>query len=47
MPSITANTVVIRKALNGPRAVYSVAKHPKLLALRYFKWVAADPAFRQ
>ena len=30
MTQLTANQLVLRKALNGPRAVYSIAKHPKL-----------------
>ena len=30
MTQLVANQLVIRKALNGPRAVYTIAKHPKL-----------------
>lgn len=30
MAQIKANYLVIRKALNGPRAIYTIAKHPKL-----------------
>lgn len=30
MTQLAANQLVLRKALNGPRAVYSIAKHPKL-----------------
>lgn len=30
MPSVAPNMLMIRRALNGERAVYSIAKHPKL-----------------